>query len=707
MINLGAFIYKGLSVGASLFQSGCLSKEIIFSLCMWFITMTVNAGDKMSFFIVADTHIGWNNPDQPSLEKQREAMHLILSSFPGIDFFIDAGDNTYPYDDTQQFDVMRKNWMSLEPNACKGIPFLYVAGNHEIMHFKDTDPEKQCALIGSLPCRPYYSITRKGIHIISLPEMSGVSFLTGELIDWLNLDLSVHKNLTTIIVTHNSIINTTGNDVPGYRGLAEQNGQLMELFKSNPQIIAWMHGHNHDYAVVQRDNMLFVSVGRLGGFSSKGKNPLGGMYVEISSSGIDVRGYNAETGKFLEGTNGNKNSLPAIGSLSKLTSFNENAKTDICYGIGRDQSGSKIPVFNHFTGGTATAYIVQEKDTILNDNPDFSLYTERKSAKGINRQLFGYGFRTQGKNGLKVSPGALFMELNGKDVVLESPDNKRSTGYYHAVPGKQYCATVELTAPKAGGTIELSLIPGSSDAEVDESNPISMKTFMLKTGRETYRIIGVMKASEKTIYSEQSSDVLPTILAQIRLSGTDSLTIHKFVISRMDKTFGDKPALKIGEKRFVARNTSECMWEVDMGKAMFRARTVIETSTGGGSSWLVSKNNPDWQVRNATVTDSEKSLSIQSVRNPWSGNEILIAPLFNTTEPFLTKTSGILSMEIFPINRGNKKLHVSIREISGSASLEIKSITKPRSVAGVISWNHSNGYVHASVKANSVMELSF
>lgn len=165
----------------------------------------------------------------------------------------------------------------------------------------------------------------------------------------------MHKSLTTIIVTHNSILNTTGGDEPGYRGLA-QNDLLLDLFKHNPQIIAWMHGHNHDYVVVPREGMLFVSVGRIGGFSHN-VIPLGGMYVKVTAEGMTVRGFNAETGKFLEGASGNIHGLPVSGSLKRWTSFDAQAKTAIGFGVGHDQAGARTPVFNHFIGGAATAWI--------------------------------------------------------------------------------------------------------------------------------------------------------------------------------------------------------------------------------------------------------------------------------------------------------------------------------------------------------------
>lgn len=662
---------------------------------------------KFSFFIVGDAHIGWQNKMQPTLDQQRGAMRTILSTFPDLDFFIDAGDNTHPEGgETARWDAMRRDWMAVEPNACLGIPFLYASGNHEIMHFQERDPEAQCSLSGSLPCRPYYSVTRKGIHLIMLPEMSRTVFLTAELLDWLRLDLAAHKRLTTIIVTHNSILNTTGGDEPGYRGLA-QNELLLDLFRRNPQIIAWMHGHNHDYVVVPREGMLFISVGRIGGFSYN-VIPLGGMYVEVTAAGMTARGFNAETGKFLEGTRGNINALPVSGTLKQPTSFDAQARTAIGFGLGRDQNGAKTPVFNHFTGGIATAWITREKSAVLNDNPDFSLYAERQGPQRVDRQLFGYGFRAPERGVPEVAPGKLVLPLNGKEGFIAAPDFKRSFSYYHAVPGKPYRATVEITAPGNGGTIQLGLYAGSSTEVADETKPLAQETFELKPGRATYSVQCLMKSPGKTVYDDPASSVLPTLMAVVRMRrGMPQITVHSFVIARADAAPELKPGLAIDGKPFAAalREPPEGLWSAPLGDALVGARAVVETLTGGCSSWLVSKEGVDWQVRNATVTERKNSLLIQTIDNPWVSDEILLAPLFGTTEPYLAKSRGVHSLEIFPVSRGNRTLRVDVHEAGTGAMLTIKAPVRPRLVTGTRAWEYRNGYVEVQVDPNAMVEI--
>ncbi len=48
----------------------------------------------------------------------------------------------------------------------------------------------------------------------------------------------------------------------GYRGVMDSD-KMIDIFKKNKNIIAWMHGHNHNFEVINRDDMLFVSNGRI------------------------------------------------------------------------------------------------------------------------------------------------------------------------------------------------------------------------------------------------------------------------------------------------------------------------------------------------------------------------------------------------------------------------------------------------------------
>jgi len=77
--------------------------------------------------------------------------------------------------------------------------------------------------------------------------------------------------------------------------------KMLAVFKKNPNIITWMHGHNHNFEVVKQEDMLFVSNGRIGGFDpSSGKYGIGGVYFEITKDKLIVKCYSAEKDMFLD-----------------------------------------------------------------------------------------------------------------------------------------------------------------------------------------------------------------------------------------------------------------------------------------------------------------------------------------------------------------------------------------------------------------------
>ena len=69
-----------------------------------------------------------------------------------------------------------------------------------------------------------------------------------------------------IVVVDDSLVRgTTSGNEAGYRGIVNSH-ELRSLFKQYPDIIAWMHGHNHTFEMVPSEGILFVSNGRIGGF---------------------------------------------------------------------------------------------------------------------------------------------------------------------------------------------------------------------------------------------------------------------------------------------------------------------------------------------------------------------------------------------------------------------------------------------------------
>ena len=201
------------------------------------------------------------------------------------------------------------DWTDVIVRGCGSIPFFFTAGNHEIDAFSHPwDPELKTARLGSTGCRPYYSFDIKGIHFLVLPELIRTNYVTREALDWATLDLEINKNKTVIILSHNSLLGTTEpNEDRGYRVVANSQ-DVYDLMDKHGCVIAWMHGHNHDYKIVPKPNRLYVSNGRIGGFPPEiegapadfAKKPqLGGMYFEVRRDRFVVRALFCHRGEIL------------------------------------------------------------------------------------------------------------------------------------------------------------------------------------------------------------------------------------------------------------------------------------------------------------------------------------------------------------------------------------------------------------------------
>ena len=181
-------------------------KRIILGVILFTLSFICSAReDKESLkgFIVSDAHVGWENEQQPSVEKQKEMIDQIRRKFPDLDVFIDTGDAHHNGKDR---DKERGEWTDMILGQDWPIPFFYVPGNHEIAHANDRDSEFTCAVLGSHEARPYYSFDIQGIHFVSVPELIRAVYVPKELLEWLRLDLELNKDKTTILLSHNSLI---------------------------------------------------------------------------------------------------------------------------------------------------------------------------------------------------------------------------------------------------------------------------------------------------------------------------------------------------------------------------------------------------------------------------------------------------------------------------------------------------------------------
>lgn len=593
-------------------------------------------------FVVADAHFGWANKVQPTPDKQREMMRRILRRFPDLDLFVDTGDIRHGNLHGAEADRAEADWTDIIADGCGNVPFFYVPGNHEVMGTRDGDPEWRCCQLGNMPARPYYSFDLMGVHFVSLPELTRTVYLTRESLEWLALDLAVHKERTTIVFSHNNLLGTTRSDEEGYRGLVNTK-EVLALLDRFPNVVAWMHGHNHHYEVVRKHGRLYVSNGRIGGFDPSRRRPegshgLGGIYFEVAPDRLSVRSYSAEREKFLDEVG-----VKAVsGVLERKTSLDPSSPPAFSYGFGGARDGQRIPVYHHYAGDGATreVFLGGVEGEVFNDDPTFELFMSRTKHKPKvpHRQLMGSGVRGPNSLWRWNDPGLVIRPREDPNRVTMLTVPRRNYGqycYYRCAPGRRYRATVTLSSESGGQEAKLTLLVHDRQGKCLATLPGSR--FTVGKG-ETKRSVDfdVPELGEhKTIYTDAKSDNVVHVMVQAELSKlTAPVTIRQITLSLSDAQGPRRnPSIAVGG--MVLKHDGELRPGQVARKKMpvpMQHREVHTVRVEGNRrvSWLVRCEGLRWQVRNAPAVMRQGKLEIGSIRNDASPDEkVVVAPLSN------------------------------------------------------------------------------
>ena len=650
------------------------------------------SGDRLEGFIVSDAHFGWVNEQQPDPEEQRRAMAHIRERFPHLDVFIDTGDAHHGNLRGKDGDVARRDWLDITANGAGPIPFLYVPGNHEIEGTAEGDQEERCCRLGSLSCRPYYSFDIKGIHFVSVPEMIRAVYVTRETLEWLALDLRVHRDKTTIILSHNHILDTTGPFEAGYRGVVNSDA-LLHLFAENPQVIAWMHGHNHNYELVKKNNVLYVSNGRIGGFDpsrnlTEGSHGLGGMYFAVTESGLTVRSYSATRSCFLDEVN--LESLSA--ALETKTSFSPNAPSAYSYGYGGARNGQRIPVKHHIAGNSLSRslYISSIADAVFNDDPGFTLYTARhedKLGKPPQQMLMGSEIRGPGKTFTWENPGITILppENPKKSILFSIP--KGGDGqikYYRCAPGHTYCFRLHVHAESPGVRIRMRAL-------LTDTNKKTLHTreqeHTLIAGDQVLTMQWDIPAlADTTIYTDADSDIQTQLVITNEIAGLDKplRVLHTELLVDDADEATNTSGIRLDGKTYTASNplsdgNVECL-PLD-GKT--KAGEVVECLASGNRriTWIIREEGDAVQVRNAVATMKDGWLEIGPVRAEWMDTPVIvIAPLAPPKQPYVYRLNSVSSARIRYNSDGSIKLADMVT--TNAATIEILSKNAPTRIDG-------------------------
>ncbi|MCX7016880.1 MAG: metallophosphoesterase, partial [Candidatus Sumerlaeota bacterium] len=485
-------------------------------------------------FIIADAHFGWGDPRQPSPETQRQLLRRILSRFPDLDVFIDTGDAHHSGLTSAQ---PLEEWTEIVLEGCGPIPFLYVPGNHEITTQKD-DAEWRCETMGSLACRPYYAVDLKNIHLVAFPELIRTTLLTKEEMEWLRLDLEVNKDKSILLFSHNNIRGTTsdgGED--GYRGLVNSR-EILELLMERPNVLAWMHGHNHMYQIVEQSGKLFVSNGRFGGFdlAKQGRpgQPLGGIYFEIDGAGLTVRCYNAEDDKFLDELRGPDFSR----TLRARTSFDVSQPPRVAYGRGGAPDGERIPVRRHWGGGHGPRelFLTGAADPLLNDDPEFRLYMTRNAGKPTEDKQLSAAGAAPNNAWEWANPGVRLRARDGKAEVTTVSLPRSGAArflYYRCPPGVRLLVEATVESPSGGQTVKPRCFV--HDRAGQQRAALEGAEWTLAAGARTHRAEFELPplTGADTIYGDPRSDNVLHVSFSLEFRGlNEDIVLRRFAVQR-------------------------------------------------------------------------------------------------------------------------------------------------------------------------------
>lgn len=137
------------------------------------------------------------------------------------------------------------------------LPLHYVGGNIDLNDYSDgpdlprNDDDPFALLktyVNETELNTYpYAMMRDGILFLALPEMEYEMWTRPALYEWVEFMTTAYHEATTIIFSHQAIEDTTphdGDPMSSYRGQQDQDWWA-RLFRNNPQIKMWIHGHNH------------------------------------------------------------------------------------------------------------------------------------------------------------------------------------------------------------------------------------------------------------------------------------------------------------------------------------------------------------------------------------------------------------------------------------------------------------------------------
>lgn len=630
----------------------------------------------ISGFIFSDAHIGWKGADQPSIEEQSRAIQTIKNRFPNLDLVFDTGDIFHGYLNEEERNEARNHWLSKMANQFPKSLFHYIVGNHELGK-GPFDTEITTAKVGSMNFRPYYSFDYKGIHFISLPELTDTILINKESLRWLEHDLLMNRNKTTLILSHNSIAGTTfNNGETSYRVIINSD-ELLEIINSHPNVLGWFHGHNHQYEVKNVDNRLYVSNGRLGGFNPPrswgpfGQGHLGGVYFEVNQNGLLVRCYSATEDKFFDqiGFNNLTKSIPNKTSFDKLSDCN--------YYFGHGQLSDNVEyMFKNYYLSSRSSQLFHKHHTnkIINDNDDFGYTNDLFFAGREVNRLIGYQLLPRKTERKTVDNGLLITQIeNQTDAIIKFPKQHFTKQNDFMVRGSYFrCATEDIFH------IDSEII-GKLDDSIFEIKFLIYDEFQNKLFESEYQNVESQNSGNYKIDllvpntpQENSLANNKYIKFSVKLKGfPKSFVISKMAVSK-----------KVNQNNLTSIDINNQIYNgTELQGAAFKINSDLNKMKyqGEPSSIVLKVPKVEWQIRNAIAQYSENTINVTKYTHNFQKNkEIIITPTSNKKH-YVNKTVNIMP---YTINYESDIIRMHIAEPNNNSLISLTIYQKPSKLVG-------------------------